>query len=54
MVCSVIETVTMKGRVKESQVSREDFKERIEEIDRDLKKFDKDVLSKLDTDMVTI
>ena len=44
----------MMGRVKESQVSRVDFKERIEEIDRDLKKFDKDELSKPDTNMVTI
>ena len=42
------------GRVKESWDSREDFEEWIEEINKDLKKFDKDKLSKPDTDMVRI
>ena len=44
----------MMGKVRESRDSREDFEERIEEIDRDLKKFDKDELSKKNTDMVRI
>ena len=52
--CSVMETVTTMGRVRESWDSREDFEEWIEEINRDLKKFDKDELSKSDTDMVRI
>lgn len=34
------------GRVSENRVPREDFKERIEEIDRELNKFGKDEISK--------
>ena len=52
--CSVMETVTTMGRVRESRDSREDFEEWIEEINKDLKKFDKDELSKPDVDMVRI
>ena len=51
---SVTETMSTMGRVRGSRDSREDFEERIEEIDRDLKKFDNDELSKPDTDMVRI
>ena len=50
----VTETMYTKGRVMGSRDTREDFEERIEEIDRDLKKFDNDELSKPDTDMVRI
>ena len=52
--CSGTKSVTMMGKVRESQDSRNNFKEWIEEIDRDLKKFDKDEVQQLDTDMVAL
>ena len=42
------------GRVRKSQESKKKFEEQIEEIDRDLKKFDKDEVQQLDIDMVTL
>ena len=38
------------GRVKKNRDTREDFEERIEEIDRELNKFGKDEISKLGFD----
>jgi len=38
------------GRVKKNRDTREEFEERIEEIDRELKKFGKDEISKLGSD----
>nr|POF25638.1 hypothetical protein CFP56_17897 [Quercus suber] len=49
--CPDIEATTTMGRVRESRDSREDFKKRIEEINRDFKNFDKDEFLKPDTDM---
>lgn len=42
------------GRVRKSQESKKKFEEQIEEIDRDLKNFDKDEVQQLDIDMVTL
>ncbi|KAF3972477.1 hypothetical protein CMV_004026 [Castanea mollissima] len=41
-----IEERIIVGRVSENRVPREDFEERIEEIDRELNKFNKDEISK--------
>ena len=45
-----IEERITSGRVKKNRDTREDFEERIEEIDRELNKFGKDEISKLGSD----